>query len=191
MRGKLHKRGLLRGSLGITPAHAGKTCSDRKRNVPSGDHPRACGENGACFSITTGIMGSPPRMRGKRGGSGEKGALGGITPAHAGKTRRPPPRSSAKRDHPRACGENCSLSSHQSDTMGSPPRMRGKPLDLVIVVCALGITPAHAGKTAADAAGESVNGDHPRACGENKGGFSTRRTMMGSPPRMRGKRRKD
>ena len=65
VRGKLHKRGLLRGSLGITPACAGKTALSQGRGPASWDHPRVCGENRLRFFSPRGITGSPPRVRGK------------------------------------------------------------------------------------------------------------------------------
>ena len=51
----------------ITPAHAGKTTTASIVTPTFSDHPRACGEN---FKKTLAFMspvGSPPRMRGKRG----------------------------------------------------------------------------------------------------------------------------
>ena len=65
-------------------------------------------------------------MRGKRGSAGEDGALEGITPAHAGKTGCPDTAAPARRDHPRACGENPMASKSPVTSVGSPPRMRGK-----------------------------------------------------------------
>ena len=50
----------------ITPAGAGKTQSDRPAAGPCTDHPRRCGENQLGTSVAS--------------------ALGGITPAGAGKT---------------------------------------------------------------------------------------------------------
>ena len=53
-----------------------------------------------------------------------------------------------------------------SQTVGSPPRMRGKVADLLDKWDVSRITPAYAGKSVVDSPVEPVNGDHPRVCGE-------------------------
>ena len=50
----------------------------------------------------------------------------------------------------------------------------------------LGITPAHAGNTLANALPSICNRDHPRACGEYVPSGPSTITGSGSPPRMRG-----
>ena len=49
--------------------------------------------------------GSPPHMRGKASKFELLSAIDGITPAHAGKSRRTTPATSWQKDHPRTCGE--------------------------------------------------------------------------------------
>ena len=110
-----------------------------------------------------------------------------ITPARAGKTYLLPVSSPACRDHPRACGENARIKPCDCMRPGSPPRVRGKLLEMVAEHREMRITPARAGKTAAGRSRQAISQDHPRACGENtKRG---RRTFLsrGSPPRVRGK----
>ena len=51
------------------------------------------------------------------------------------------------------------------------------------------ITPADAGKTRACCRYRTAKQDHPRGCGENFRLLCRRSQAMGSPPRMRGKRR--
>ena len=111
-----------------------------------------------------------------------------ITPAHAGKTSTSPPYASSPWDHPRACGENLISPKKSLLTLGSPPRMRGKPLAHPPSYRRRGITPAHAGKTSARLPRQSASRDHPRACGENTTKNATAAWAEGSPPRMRGKR---
>ena len=72
-------------------------------------------------------------------------------------------------------------------TMGSPPRMRGKPRERCGTDAIRGITPAHAGKTKLAFIADYNGRDHPRACGENRNFNSGRSSGKGSPPRMRGK----
>ena len=88
MRGKLQSRGENRVSPGITPAHAGKTTREYCPQRRLRDHPRACGENSYRAGSLSLNSGSPPRMRGKRGEDIRAARAFGITPAHAGKTRK-------------------------------------------------------------------------------------------------------
>ena len=126
MRGKPIAETLGRDAKGITPAHAGKTSSRTPRTSRPRDHPRACGENLDIPFWKVSTLGSPPRMRGKPKWSQKKKVAAGITPAHAGKTTTDPAHTTARRDHPRACGENPCTCARFARYMGSPPRMRGK-----------------------------------------------------------------
>ena len=71
----------------------------------------------------------------------------GITPADAGKTTFISDKVLNPLDHPRGCGENTVRPRLERYNVGSPPRMRGKPLSIVQVWSVAGITPADAGKT--------------------------------------------
>ena len=68
MRGKLWRNGITSFETGITPAYAGKTKSSSVKLFAHRDHPRRCGENYLFRFYMTPSEGSPPRMRGKRGG---------------------------------------------------------------------------------------------------------------------------
>ena len=71
----------------------------------------------------------------------------GITPACAGKTSKQDCGAYAPRDHPRVCGENAYHIPSFIITLGSPPRVRGKPAYIGLLCQDIGITPACAGKT--------------------------------------------
>ena len=131
--------------------------------------------------------GSPPRIRGKRPKTFAHAVKKGITPAHAGKTRRIPGQIPGDWDHPRACGENHELTLGMGFREGSPPRMRGKPFRRYTSKSRTGITPAHAGKTPLLFTLRPRPRDHPRACGENFRPPREGPLQRGSPPRMRGK----
>ena len=90
-------------------------------------------------------------------------------------------------DHPRACGENSLLDKNSALSIGSPPRMRGKPRFTHKIVGNGRITPAHAGKTNVENSKLCNHRDHPRACGENYLYQQGQPAPEGSPPRMRGK----
>ena len=126
-------------------------------------------------------------MRGKQNRRQGRNRERRITPAHAGKTstrRRELPR---RADHPRACGENQQLAFLVDTMLGSPPRMRGKPVLRLQLRRGGRITPAHAGKTCSPPVRGKARTDHPRACGENTDSAGKRHYQSGSPPRMRGK----
>ena len=106
-----------------------------------------CGEN---YNKAVGYhikQGSPPRVRGKPGVNFFGVEDFGITPACAGKTQSTISLSQRTRDHPRVCGENCSLIMRNLAPTGSPPRVRGKRVLRILREQAGGITPACAGKT--------------------------------------------
>ena len=98
------------------------------------------------FSILPDVLGSPPPMRGKVNLPLFKARLLRITPAHAGKRTLDNARSNPHQDHPRPCGEKCSLDIQNISRIGSPPPMRGKVIAVLQNLFLRGITPAHAGK---------------------------------------------
>ena len=53
------------GIMGITPAYAGKSILSPSTDYGVGDHPRLCGEKAGTAGFDSGIVGSPPPMRGK------------------------------------------------------------------------------------------------------------------------------
>ena len=187
MRGKASPLSSSSSPTGITPAYAGKSTSDRAAASSLWDHPRVCGEKRArCLGLLHG-QGSPPRMRGKGGGVVSGCRDGGITPAYAGKSRR----ASAKRfpsgDHPRVCGEKLKSAFTAVESLGSPPRMRGKAIGSNLFYSVYGITPAYAGKRRRKWFITAGAKDHPRVCGEKPVTVRCMVLNLGSPPRMRGK----
>ena len=128
MRGKPRKLREETDNIRITPAHAGKTSKITDPSRLSRDHPRACGENCIKFPYRIYDVGSPPRMRGKHNQQNIQRPGKGITPAHAGKTPNTIAVTEAFKDHPRACGENKLHNIFRLYSIGSPPRMRGKPM---------------------------------------------------------------
>ena len=167
MRGKELECRCVRLPERITPAYAGKSHKVRLQAAGRWDHPRVCGEKCAwppgCGSLT----GSPLRMRGKVSPAQSQGLVARITPAYAGKSTQRLYDAGAQ--------------------FGSPPRMRGK---VVLPAQFRGhsrITPAYAGKSLAQSSAKQVSKDHPRVCGEKSHRCCFLRSVLGSPPRMRGK----
>ena len=136
------------------------------------------------------ILGSPPRMRGKRRMILCSKTILRITPADAGKTGFTRYVLNSQRDHPRGCGENLKRVFCHWAKPGSPPRMRGKPRCNISKSEKTRITPADAGKTQAQQTANILTWDHPRGCGENQFKGLDNIYFKGSPPRMRGKHEK-
>ena len=153
--------------FGITPAYAGKSCTELTVKGEVKDHPRVCGEK------PSGVMAAL--------------ACAGITPAYAGKSTNSELSSPCTRDHPRVCGEKHTKGQTRPRVAGSPPRMRGKVLYGQNIPSSLRITPAYAGKSPGSVCVASRKQDHPRVCGEKLPWQLRITEATGSPPRMRGK----
>ena len=93
--------------------------------------------------------------------------MGGLIPAHAGKTTGALTLETVYRAHPRACGENAVRAARALKVAGSSPRMRGKLGLTQAPLADGGLIPAHAGKTSLPFSKISAISAHPRACGEN------------------------
>ena len=126
-------------------------------------------------------------MQGKAGLSHGCLVLVRITPAYAGKRGSGSPPRSCRRDHPRVCGEKAQQDSRAKRKKGSPPRVRGKAVEMKLAGTVHGITPACAGKSSAAAAARICARDHPRVCEEKHLSGTTDNRPHGSPPRVRGK----
>ena len=128
-----HVRGPLPGGvevrfrLGIIPACAGTTPPRIPRGRAGRDHPRMCGDHLNSTNRSAAWAGSSPHVRGPPRLRPRAVARGGIIPACAGTTL---PRSrthTARRDHPRMCGDHFSMSWRGLHMRGSSPHVRGPP----------------------------------------------------------------
>ena len=179
------ERGCERG--GITPACAGKRSARSAACLAGKDHPRVCGEKLHSLSPQLCVHGSPPRVRGKVDAATLTLKARGITPACAGKRLLPCCFWRLHRDHPRVCGEKRTRQAVWTQCGGSPPRVRGKVVLLLVGWLLSGITPACAGKRLCYPFFLSPLWDHPRVCGEKLGDVYGVLYLRGSPPRVRGK----
>ncbi len=89
-------------------------------------------------------------------------------------------------DHPRVCGEQIAFITLVIVFLGSPPRVRGTVYKLKPAIYSLRITPACAGNRTITTVIMSTSSDHPRVCGEQEYGRRKWRSVLGSPPRVRG-----
>ncbi len=111
-----------------------------------------------------------------------------IIPAHAGSTPSWYPAQSAAADHPRSRGEHVLTDGWTRRVGGSSPLTRGARLDLVGLLHADGIIPAHAGSTSRTSRVAARRGDHPRSRGEHQDGRLRGSFRFGSSPLTRGAR---
>ena len=172
---------------GSPPRVRGKVRPTPGKSRKGWDHPRVCGEkryHRKCHAL---CRGSPPRVRGKGFYFGSRFRNARITPACAGKRATLWFARSRTWDHPRVCGEKAASTVPSLRMLGSPPRVRGKVTCTGGHADALGITPACAGKRQRVLKAAQEMGDHPRVCGEKKLPGRPRQSLLGSPPRVRGK----
>ena len=171
----------------LIPAPAGKTGDDEGPGAQWGAHPRACGENFLSWAPRTALMGSSPRVRGKPPELAPWNISRRLIPACAVKTS--PATGPHKKDsaHPRVCGENRLMSSPESVTRGSSPRVRGKRGPPGGSSSMSGLIPACAGKTFACTVWAHCGRAHPRVCGENQRLGGRWAPKSNSSPRVRGK----
>ena len=209
MRGKEQRFSYTQLQARITPACAGKSSEHMRKSGTNGDHPRMCGEKFRAYAKIWNEWGSPPHVRGKAIEVGQFCALGGITPACAGKSRiragrgaafgdHPPPAYAGKskirrkgrwqhRDHPRVCGEKTQIGQVVHPDWGSPPHVRGKGLYVIVSRDFQRITPACAGKSLWRWQHRQSDWDHPRMCGEKYCWTLIACLNWGSSPHVRGK----
>ena len=92
-------------------------------------------------------LGSSPRVRGKLGDLVVGDPAYRLIPARAGKTMFAALTARRLWAHPRACGENFTLTVQTRRPVGSSPRVRGKHQARNHVLERAGLIPARAGKT--------------------------------------------
>ena len=113
-----------------------------------------------------------------------------LIPAHAGKTSTRRRATASGGAHPRSRGENASEAERNESAQGSSPLTRGKRAGHLLSLNQLGLIPAHAGKTFAAHAFNTVGRAHPRSRGENDTRGSLVLLSWGSSPLTRGKLRR-
>ena len=175
-------------SIGLIPAHAGKTGFSDSQGDGCAAHPRSRGENSLWTRFTAPSPGSSPLTRGKLALDSVYRAVTGLIPAHAGKTvylRRSGSRHWGS--SPLTRGKRSAFRSGRA-RRGAHPRSRGenhtgrKP-------CAhtRRLIPAHAGKTGASSRPARAGAAHPRSRGENAMSDGQISADEGSSPLTRGK----
>ena len=173
--------------MGSSPLTRGKRSYWARRPRSLWAHPRSRGENEALAASDATDKGSSPLTRGKPRGAGLGCAGPGLIPAHAGKTPEWTLVFLGLRAHPRSRGENSPHTSVRVTWPGSSPLTRGKHKPLGRVLKALGLIPAHAGKTRRHQTDGILDTAHPRSRGENRPMTTQTDLPEGSSPLTRGK----
>ena len=186
-RGKRRRAGGRASGSGLIPAHAGKTPVLVVREIEAGAHPRSRGENIPLVYTVLMMKGSSPLTRGKQGDRSGLQRRVGLIPAHAGKTDTGGVSTYGHGAHPRSRGENTYAGEDRNLALGSSPLTRGKLHVLQAEGHALGLIPAHAGKTRAASPCPTFHPAHPRSRGENHGLPPPGWPVTGSSPLTRGK----
>ena len=130
VRGKVPQNPAQHPLYRITPACAGKSHRSLLRDKRREDHPRVCGEKRRSSAHIFSRLGSPPRVRGKDRAVYLPHRADRITPACAGKSHLAWAASPLHEDHPRVCGEKSMAFWRRSQRIGSPPRVRGKEIQV-------------------------------------------------------------
>ncbi len=154
-------------AIGSPPRMRGRLGGGGCRVIGQRAHPRECGDDNLLNESIPGISGSPPRMRGRRRWNVPRAGRRWLTPANAGTTRcgtMPRPTNPA---HPRECGDDGRWLPRSRETIGSPPRMRGRRYSATTLEWAARLTPANAGTTALFSQFLYVITAHPRECGDD------------------------
>ena len=187
MRGRPRGLAAPRRRPGSTPARAGPTPVRRPRPARPWEHPRACGADFGSRQVSVPSGGAPPRVRGRRAGGGAHLRRRGSTPARAGPTRWRSGRAGRRWEHPRACGADTPGDSMTYLRVGAPPRVRGRLQVQPVAPPGSGSTPARAGPTCSSRPTWPRPGEHPRACGADRGPDPLTDPFPGAPPRVRGR----
>ncbi len=133
--------------FGNTSAYAEKTPTGAKEAVPKEKHLRVCGENvklTVCLSI---VLETPPRMRRKHYYFAVVIYMMRNTSAYAEKTVSRKVKHLRIKKHLRVCGENLFNTIFIIMAKETPPRMRRKLQDMIVLRLALRNTSAYAEKT--------------------------------------------
>ena len=133
--------------------------------------------------------GSPPRVRSRQVGAIGSAIHRGITSACAEQTSTRPAGTGPPKDHLRVCGADSRAVLSMLGTAGSPPRVRSRRCAGTGCRRGTRITSACAEQTSRDSMIVLSIGDHLRVCGADSDVACHMQAVLGSPPRVRSRRR--
>ena len=170
---------------GITSACAEQTARCSCRCIRAWDHLRVCGADCRNLRRVAANQGSPPRVRSRPAVRRREHAGPGITSACAEQTLHHQETPARNRDHLRVCGADLETDRVGVAIEGSPPRVRSRRLDDVLLRDRGGITSACAEQTLLSLTGCQAKEDHLRVCGADGDSVTQSGWQSGSPPRVR------
>ena len=109
----------------------------------------------------------------------------GITSACAEQTPTGTCSAKLETDHLRVCGADLDTLCREAVGLGSPPRVRSRPVFEDVEFVHTGITSACAEQTRGSEGAELVSEDHLRVCGADPVILPWASLVTGSPPRVR------
>ena len=130
------------------------------------DHPHACGDKYLLVTFTSAMRGSSPRVWGQVCGD----TLSTVI----------------SEDHPHACGDKLKGCQAQAQHEGSSPRVWGQGICADSLFGRQGIIPTRVGTRPKPAVTDTLNGDHPHACGDKLFAKLVIAPLGGSSPRVWG-----
>ena len=148
-----------------------------------------CGADPRTADMRHQPAGSPPRVRSRLPHVGARFRQSGITSACAEQTAVAVTGIVVFGDHLRVCGADCSSTLSAVCIAGSPPRVRSRHKHGKTRPTWHRITSACAEQTGRARRRHGRYGDHLRVCGADFGGFIVAEPVVGSPPRVRSRRR--
>src|SRR5690606_25542719 len=131
----------------FTPTRVGTTVPRDRALWAQPVHPHACGDNARCQERPRQRRGSPPRVWGQRAWSSPRASPSRFTPTRVGTTTRTGRPRGRGPVHPHACGDNPNGREDDMQPAGSPPRVWGQPLPLVLQARSSRFTPTRVGTT--------------------------------------------
>ena len=152
---------------GLIPAGAGQTCPTRSVRSPIRAHPRGCGADSVPADYYAQVMGSSPRVRGRRRCSRRRALGTGLIPAGAGQTGLHRAFRRCSGAHPRGCGADFDRGGLARGIGGSSPRVRGRRSSASTL--------------------SAWAWAHPRGCGADVAVAEPVQATEGSSPRVRGR----
>ncbi len=188
MRGNLQQGVLALAGLGSIPAHAGEpvwpSVLGRIRRV----YPRTCGGTFIVRFPFYRFWGLSPHMRGNLPIVMFSVIPRGSIPAHAGEPDRRHSHSALERVYPRTCGGTHGWPAFWVALNGLSPHMRGNPILPPAHPRDGGSIPAHAGEPNSGSGPIAGRRVYPRTCGGTSLATSSRSSVGGLSPHMRGNR---
>ena len=170
------------------PACAGEALALHPRWRRPPVYPRVCGGSGMPATVTHRIPGLSPRVRGKRRRSWSERKGDRSIPACAGEAGAEIAGAVAHSVYPRVCGGSGVSRRRLGARRGLSPRVRGKPVQQLILRNPQRSIPACAGEARVKVGDGLMGAVYPRVCGGSVQTPIGRRQNEGLSPRVRGKR---